>query len=115
MVKARAAWFLIALAGLVLFGWLSVQVYRSQIDPEGFPAGDGAYAWIVGPPPDALREAAERHARLALERLNDRSLPPEQRLASYREELGKAEKLLVRSLRAQPAQARVLAQLAAVR
>ena len=115
MLSKRAAPFLIGLAGLVLFGWLSVQVYRSRIDPEGFRAWNGPYAWIVGPPPDALSEAAERRVQRALERLNDRSLPPAERLRSYREELNRAEELLIRSLRAQPAQARALAQLAAVR
>ena len=43
MIKVRAAWFLIVLAGLVLFGWLSIQVYRSQIDPEGFRGVQGAF------------------------------------------------------------------------
>ena len=34
---------------LALFGWLSIQVYRSKTDPESFQAWDGPYAWIVDP------------------------------------------------------------------
>ena len=51
----------------------------------------------------------------ALATLNDTSLSPKQRMESYRKHLREAEGLLLRSLRAQPAQAGVLAQLAAVR
>lgn len=115
MVRSRAVWFLGALILLFAFVWLSVQVYVSRNDPEGFRAWDGPRAWVVGPPPDALEKAAEEHVRLGLERLNDRSLPAGDRVGGYREELRMAETLLVGSLRAQPAQARVLAQLAAVR
>lgn len=115
MLIRRAAWFLAALVALAAFAWLGVQVYVSRAAPERFRAWNGRFAWIVGPPPEALEKAAEEHVRLGLERLNDRSLPAGERVGAYREELRKAEALLVRSLRAQPAQARALAQLAAVR
>ena len=54
----RASLVPIAALGLALFVWLSVQVYRSKMDPEGFRAWDGKYSWIVGPPAAELADAA---------------------------------------------------------
>jgi tetratricopeptide (TPR) repeat protein len=111
----RAAAALAAAVGLIVFVWLSVQVYRSKQDPENFRAWDGPYAWIVGPPARSLEAAAREHMQTGLASLEDRSLPAPERIRLYREELQRAEALLVRSLRAQPAQADALAALAAVR
>jgi tetratricopeptide (TPR) repeat protein len=111
----RAALALLAAVGLVLFVWLSVQVYRSKKDPESFRAWDGPYAWIVGPPAKSLTAAASDRVQAGLESLEDTSRPAPERIRLYRAELERAEKLLIRSLRAQPAQAGALASLAAVR
>ena len=105
----------LAALGLALFVWLSVEVYLSKSDPESYRAWDGPYAWIVGPPAAELEEAAQAHIQAGLALLNDTSLPPTERIDLYRKKLERAEALLVRSLRAQPAQARALAALAAVR
>ncbi len=104
-----------AFAGLALFAWLSVQVYRAQADPERFEAWHGRWAWIVGPASKSLNRAADRHLASGLEELNNTANPPELRLSRYRAHLAAADRLFVRSLRANPAQARVLAQLAAIR
>ncbi len=104
-----------AALGLAVFVWLSVQVYWSKTDPENYRAWDGPYAWIIGPPAAELEQAAQAHIQAGLEVLNDTSRPPSERIDLYREKLGRAEALLVRALRAQPAQARALAALAAVR
>lgn len=104
-----------AFAGLGLYVWLAVQVYLSKRDPETCRAWDGPLAWIVGPPAESLEVAARGRIERALAALNDFSLPAAERMRRHREELLRAEALLVRSLRAQPAQARALAALAAVR
>ncbi len=104
-----------ASVALVLFAWLSVEVYRAQADPERFEAWGGRWAWIVGPGSKSLNRAAGEHLARGLEELNDTSKPAALRLARYREHLAAADRLFVRSLRANPAQARVLAQLAAIR
>jgi tetratricopeptide (TPR) repeat protein len=111
----RAALALGAAAGLVVFVWLSIQVYRSKQDPENFRAWDGPYAWIVGPPAKSLTAAAHDRMEAGLELLEDTSRPAPERIRLYRAELERAEDLLIRSLRAQPAQAGALASLAAVR
>jgi tetratricopeptide (TPR) repeat protein len=111
----RAAGALVAAVGLALFVWLSVQVYRSKKDPENFRAWNGPYAWIVGPPAKSLEAAARERMEAGLASLEDKSLPAPERIRLYRDELKRAEALLVRSLRAQPAQAHALAALAAVR
>ncbi len=105
----------LAALGLAVFVWLSVQVYLSKTDPESYRAWDGPYAWIIGPPAAELEQAAQAHIQAGQEILNDTSRPPSERIGLYREKLERAEALLVRSLRAQPAQARALAALAAVR
>jgi len=110
----RAVAALLAVA-LLVFVWLAVQVYRSKRDPENFRAWSGPFAWIVGPPARALEEAAHERMEAGLEFLEDSSRPAPERIGLYHEELRRAEALLIRSLRAQPAQARVLAALAAVR
>ncbi len=111
----RASLVPIAALGLVLFVWLSVQVYRSKMDPEGFRAWDGKYSWIVGPPAAELADAAHVQVQEGLAILDDTSRPASERIGLYKEKLKRAEALLIRSLRAQPAQARTLAALAAVR
>jgi tetratricopeptide (TPR) repeat protein len=105
----------LGLAGLAAYAWLAVQVYRAQADPESFRAWDGENAWIVGPTAKALNKAADARIEQSLAALGAAGVPAEDRLRSYRESLRRAEDLLVRSLRAQPAQARALARLAAVR
>ncbi len=101
--------------GLALFGWLSIEVWRSKQDPEGYRAWNGPGGWILGPPAAELTDAAHERIEAGLEQLNDVSLEPTTRVELYREQLKRAEALLVRSLRAQPAQAGALASLAAVR
>ena len=114
-LKSRLPLLLLGIAALGVFAWLSVQVYLSKRDPESFRAWDGPYAWIIGPPASSLFAAAEDHIRQGLEVLNDTTRPGPDRMRVYREHLGAAERLLVRSLRANPAQANALAQLAAIR
>lgn len=113
--RFRAALVPVAALGLALFVWLSIQVYRSKTDPEGYRAWDGPHAWIIGPPATELADAADVHIRDGLEILNDTSRAPSERIQLYKEKLKRAEALLIRSLRAQPAQAPALAALAAVR
>lgn len=111
----KAAAFGAGVAALALFAWLSVEVYRAQADPETFEAWQGRFAWIVGPTSKSLDRAADEHLASGLRELNDASKPPAERLTRYREHLAAADRLLVRSLRANPAQARALARLAAIR
>jgi tetratricopeptide (TPR) repeat protein len=84
--------------------WIALTVYRGQADPDG-----------RGISPRSLNSSATSHLESALRILDDPSSPAPERLAAYREELRRAEDLLLRSLAAQPAQARTLARLAAVR
>ncbi len=105
----------VALAALVIYGWLAVRVYRGQVDPEASLSGEGAFSWIVGPQAKALVKAADLHIDRGLAALNDTAKAPALRLAGYRDELRAAERLLLRSLKAQPAQPGALARLAAVR
>ena len=113
--RSRAVLALLAAGGLMVCAWLAVQVYRSKTDPENFRAWDGPRAWVVGPSADALEAAARQRLSAGLGFLEDAALPAPERIRLYREQLERAEALLVRSLRAQPAQARALATLAAVR
>jgi hypothetical protein len=92
---------------------LLMLVYQSRSGPAGFAARHDA--WFVGPPSSALDAATTDTIEAALAVLNDTTRPPADRLAAYRERLADAETLLLRGLRAQPAQARGLARLAAVR
>ena len=105
----------LGLLALGVYAWLAVQVYRAQRDPEHFEAWDGPYAWIVGPSGKSLEAAAEHHIDQGLAVLNNTATLPAERLEAYRAHLKSTEALLVRSLRANPAQARALARLAAVR
>ena len=114
-MRSRSRWLPLALIGLAAYAWLAHQVYRSASSPETFRVRGGAYAWLVGPSARNLEEAAGAHITRGLELLQDRSLASAVRVRSYRAELERAEALLVRSLRSQPAQARALAQLTAVR
>ena len=111
----RALGLWLPVAGLAAFGWLAVQVYSSQADPERFGGDDAALNRLLGPPAPALEQAAVQHLEQGLALLNDTSLPPSERIRLYRERLGAAETLLVRSLRTQPVRARVVSQLAATR
>ncbi len=111
----RHALLAIAALALIGYGWFAVQVYRAQESPESFAAWNGAYAWIVGPKARDLTRSAETRMRAGVEALNDPKLPGPERLAEYRNSLAAAEELLVRSLRANPAQAKALTDLAATR
>ncbi len=100
-----------AVVGLVVFVLLAGLTYRHEKDPRS--AGEAA--WFVGPSAAALEQAAEAVMQAGADRLNDRSLPPSERVRQHRLRLEEAERLLVRSLRARPSQASALASLAAVR
>lgn len=104
--------FVSGLTGLGLFAWLAVQVYRAKTDAAHF---DGWDAWLLGPSPSALNDAARRRIEEGFAKLNDRALSAADRIEAYRESLASADRLLTRSLRAQPAQAWTLAKVAAVR
>ncbi len=62
-----------------------------------------------------LEADADATVRDGLAVLGDYELPPAERLAGYRSRLREAEALLARSLLAEPAQARALSKLAAIR
>ena len=108
---------LFAVAAMVLigYGWFAVQVYRAHESPESFEAWNGSYSWIVGPKAEDLTRTAETRMRAGLEALNDTELPGLERLAEYKSSLETAEQLLIRSLRANPAQDKALIDLAAAR
>ena len=83
--------------------------------------GSGAlvlYAWMAiavrgganGTDAAALEEAASEAALRGLARLNDIEAAPGDRLQGYRDELGRAEGLLVDALRVQPTRASSLAR-----
>jgi len=112
---ARRVLFVACLVALGGFVWLSAQVYLSKADPETFEAWDGSHAWVVGPPPDELNKAARLHLEEGLRKLSDPSLEAADRIDAYRDSLEAADGLLIRSLRAHPAQAWALAELAAIR
>ncbi len=103
-----------ALLGIALFAWISIEVYRARVAPEEFEPR-GPLGRLAGPASRPLREAADRRIEAALRALDDGSLPPAARFHAYRRELAAAERLLLRSLGANPAQARTLARLAAIR
>jgi len=111
----RQVSFVSGLTGLGLFAWLAVQVYRAQVDATHFDAWEGDHAWLLGPSPSALNDAARRQIEEGFAKLNDRGLSPADRIDAYRSSLASADRLLTRSLRAQPAQAWTLAKVAAVR
>ncbi len=98
-------------AGATAFVLLAGMVYRYERDPRS--AGESA--WFVGPSAAAFEQAAEAEMQAGADRLNDRSVPPSERVREHRLRLENAERLLVRSLRARPSQASALASLAAVR
>ena len=112
---ARRVLIVTCLAALGGFAWLSAQVYISKAHPETFETGEGSHAWIVGPPPAELNKAARLHLDDGLLKLSDPSLPAADRIDAYRESLEAADGFLVRSLRAHPAQAWALAEIAAIR
>ena len=111
----RRVLFVVSLVGLGLFAWLAVEVYRSKADPENFSRRTAGPGWWVGPSATELNRAARRHLEAAMESLGDASLSPAERSDAYRASLASAERLLIRSIRAQPAQAWSLAKIAAVR
>jgi len=106
---------LIATIAVFTYGWLAVQVYRAHQSPTSFEAWNGSHAWIIGPTAKNLTRSAETRLREGLEILNDTELSGPERLAAYTTSLQAAERLLVRSLRANPAQANAIADLAVVR
>jgi len=112
---ARRVSMVVGVVALGGFAWLSIQVYLSKAAPETFEAWAGPHAWIVGPPSEELNEAARLHLQDGFRDLSDRTLEPADRIEAYRESLRLAEGLLVRSLRAQPAQAWAVAEIAAIR
>jgi tetratricopeptide (TPR) repeat protein len=112
---ARRALIVACLIALGSFAWLSIQVYLSKAEPETFEAWRGSHAWVVGPPPEELNKAARLHLEEGLRDLSDRSAEAANRIEAYRESLQAADRLLVRSLRANPAQAWALAEIAAIR
>ena len=105
----------LALVALGSYAWLAVQIYRAHTDPEHFQAWSGPHAWILGPTAKSLNRVAAAKIDAGIAALNDTARPSSWRLATHRNNLREAEQLLARSLRAQPAQARTLARLAAIR
>lgn len=97
---------LAAAAGLTGYVFLAVQVLRSA---------QGADAWPVGSSARALATLAEQRMERGVAVLGGQEGSAASRLAAYRSDLGAAERDLVRSLEAMPAQPRTLARLAAVR
>lgn len=114
MITRRVA-FVAGLIAVGVFAWLAVLVYRGRVDAQHAGQRDRGALWLVGPSPAALNEAARQQIEEGLAKLNDRSLSPPDRIDAYRDSLASADRLLTRSLRAQPAQAWTLAKVAAVR
>lgn len=110
----RGVVFALGAIALVAYGCLATAVWRAKSRPEEF-RGWGSLGWIVGPPAKALLHAADARIEQALAALNDGSKSPAERLAGHRANLKAAEDLLIRSLKAEPAQPAALARLAAVR
>ena len=100
---------------VVLLGFLATVVFVVGSGPNEPTRSARRYPWILGPSPARLALGARSHIDRAVEALNDTELPAANRIQTYRQELQFAESLMERSLRAQPAQARNLAILAAVR
>lgn len=90
---------------------VAVTVHAARAQPEAWAS---ITAWAATPP-SALQDAADRRLEEALALLNDTAQPPAERLAGYRERLRTAERLLLCGLAVNPARARELARLAAVR
>lgn len=114
MSRRRALAGLGLAAALALSG-LSVQGYRFEIAPERFVERRSRGDWLFAPPGAAYELAVERRLRSSLEALNDTSRPTAERIGAYQDELRAAGRMLVETLRAQPAQPTALSQLAAVR
>ncbi len=111
--SSRLAW--LAAPGLLLIAWFAISLHRNNTDPGRVAEPAGTIGWILGPSAASLADAASVETKRGIEVLNDVRSPAPERLARYRAQLERAEGLLLRSLRAQPTQARSLAQLAAVR
>ncbi len=103
----RAAAIAAVLAALTIYGLLAVSVYRAGGTPE--------QSGLLGPEPQELTRRAEALVQQGVDALHDSSLPGQERYGTFRESLQEAERLLERSLRANPAQARALTTLASVR
>jgi tetratricopeptide (TPR) repeat protein len=103
------------LAALLAYAVLAGAVYSRRADTLSRPLPDAGPGWFTGPPARALSEAAGRLLRGALENLVESQAPAERRDRAYRDDLSRAEQLLIRSLRVQPSQAGALARLAAIR
>ncbi len=102
----------VAAAGvaLVLAG-LALAFHTASVWPADWPERGLA----LGPPPARLVEQARSEIDRAALALEEQAVPIEQRIAEYRRRLRAADRLLVRSLRANPAQPWALAYLAVVR
>jgi len=108
-MRSRALLLAVGLIALIICGWFAVHSFLAKAHPEE------ERALTIGPPADLLEQAAAERIEAGIAALNDRTRPPAERLRAYRAGLTTAENLLVRSLRANPARARALASLAAVR
>ena len=105
----------VTLGLVVLFAWLAVAHHLANAD-EKIQAGIvGRLPWSLGAEPATLAQAGKGKIDRALGVLTDPAVPVAERLLRFRANLAEAEPLLARSLRAQPAQAAVLANLVSVR
>ena len=101
----------VCLAGV--YGLAAWQFHRaSEISPD---FSSRSTWWIAGPSGRALAEAAVLRIEEALRVLHDRNETGSARIERYRAGLRSAERLLERSLLAEPASARAIARLGAVR
>jgi tetratricopeptide (TPR) repeat protein len=97
------------------YAGLAVQVYRVSTAEYGLDSYPSETAGIIGPRAALLIDGARDRSRAALDALNDTSMTPSERLATFRRQLESVEGLLLGALRVQPARAGALAHLAAAR
>jgi len=114
-VKRNTIRFGVTLALVGLYAWLAVAHHRANDIGKIHAGNGGSLPWFLAAEPTALARAGKGKIDQALGNLSDPAVPVAERLVSFRSILGQAEPLLTRSLRAQPAQAGVLANLVSVR
>jgi tetratricopeptide (TPR) repeat protein len=107
--------FTVVVLALSGYAWLALQVHRANRTPDSFELWSGAYSWIVGPKAEDLTKTASSRMQEGLNFLENSKLSGPERIADYRRSLETSEQLLIRSLRANPAQAEAITALVAAR
>ncbi|MCP3979799.1 MAG: hypothetical protein GY716_10795 [bacterium] len=105
----------LAAVAVPAYATLATVFYLSERSPSAATDRLGTAATVLGPTPLRMEREVDELLQSGLDALGDSALPPAVRLDAYRDRLERAERLLQRSLVAQPGRAETLYKLAAVR